>query len=86
MDKSKVPDPHNLLLTCKINGEIKQQDKTDQMIFDIPTLIEFTSNYVTLEPGDVILTGTPKGVCACKAGDKIEISLSNLVKASFNVV
>ncbi|CAD5225900.1 unnamed protein product [Bursaphelenchus xylophilus] len=85
VDKSKVQDPHKLELECKINGEVKQRDLTDSMIFDIPTLIEFTTSYVTLEPGDLLLTGTPKGVCSCKAGDTIEIRLSDLVKASFVV-
>ncbi|CAD5218385.1 unnamed protein product [Bursaphelenchus okinawaensis] len=85
VDKSKVPDPHKLELECKINGETKQKDLTNSMIFDIPTLIEFATSYVTLEPGDLLLTGTPKGVCSCKPGDKIEIRLSDLVKASFTV-
>ncbi|KAI6216307.1 hypothetical protein M3Y95_01284400 [Aphelenchoides besseyi] len=83
--KEKVDDPHQLELLCKVNGEVRQKDRTDKMIFDIPTLIEFTTRNVTLEVGDLLLTGTPAGVGPCKSGDRIEISLSGLVKASFSV-
>lgn len=55
------------------------------MIFDIPTLIEFTTATVTLDPGDLILTGTPAGVGPVKAGDEISIQLSDLLKATFQV-
>ncbi|KAI6220691.1 FAA-hydrolase domain-containing protein [Aphelenchoides besseyi] len=83
--KEKVDDPHQLELLCKVNGEVRQKDRTDKMIFDIPTLIEFTTRNVTLEVGDLLLTGTPAGVGPCKSGDRIEISLSDLVKATFSV-
>jgi 2-keto-4-pentenoate hydratase/2-oxohepta-3-ene-1,7-dioic acid hydratase in catechol pathway len=55
------------------------------MIFDIPTLIEFTTATVTLNPGDLLLTGTPAGVGPVKSGDEISIQLSDLLKASFLV-
>ncbi|KAI6171938.1 FAH family protein [Aphelenchoides besseyi] len=62
IDKEFVPDPHQLELTCRVNGVIRQRERTNRMIFDIPTLVEYITNYMTLEPGDVILTGTPANV------------------------
>lgn len=58
----ELPEPHGLPIRCTVNGEIMQQSSTDQLIFHIPTLIEFLSAAFTLLPGDVILTGTPPGV------------------------
>lgn len=57
-----VPDPTDLRLSSRVNGEVRQDSTTAEMIFDIPALISFLSATVTLEPGDVILTGTPPGV------------------------
>ena len=58
----EIPDPSRLTLTLKVNGVVKQQDTTTNMIFDTPTLIAFLSRGITLEPGDIIATGTPAGV------------------------
>jgi acylpyruvate hydrolase len=60
--RDEVPDPHALRIELTVNGEVMQSSSTGSMIFDIPTLIEFTSQFTTLEPGDVIATGTPSGV------------------------
>ena len=60
--KSEIPNPHSLELKCFINGELRQNSNTGDMIFDIPTLIATLSSVVTLEPGDIIATGTPSGV------------------------
>ncbi|KAK6752725.1 hypothetical protein RB195_003877 [Necator americanus] len=62
--KEEIPDPHAEELFCLINGVEKQRCKTDVMIFDIPTLIEYTTRFVTLEEGDLLLTGTPAGETA----------------------
>lgn len=62
VDKSEIPDPHNLYIKCSINGEERQNANTKDMIFDIPTLIATLSSVITLEPGDIIATGTPSGV------------------------
>jgi 2-keto-4-pentenoate hydratase/2-oxohepta-3-ene-1,7-dioic acid hydratase in catechol pathway len=91
--KDEVPDPHTLNLKTYINDQLVQDWRTDDMIFDIPTLIEFLSGSTTLYPGTVVLTGTPQGVGMAqdpprwlKEGDtvKVEIekigSLSNPVK------
>lgn len=58
----EVPDPHDLHITCTVNGEVRQDSSTSRLLFDIVALIEHISAAITLEPGDVILTGTPDGV------------------------
>jgi 2,4-diketo-3-deoxy-L-fuconate hydrolase len=58
----EIPDPHKLAIKLKLNGQIMQDSNTDQLIFGVPQLIEFISQTITLEPGDVIATGTPAGV------------------------
>jgi 2-keto-4-pentenoate hydratase/2-oxohepta-3-ene-1,7-dioic acid hydratase in catechol pathway len=60
--RDEVADPHALRIGLKVNGEVMQSSSTSNMIFDIPTLIEHISQFTTLEPGDVIATGTPSGV------------------------
>jgi len=77
--KSALPDPHHLRLLCRVNGEIMQDGNTRDMIFDIPTTIEALSRGMTLEPGDIISTGTPSGVgfarvppLFLKPGDQVE--------------
>lgn len=60
--KDEITDPHNLRLWLKVNGKMLQDSNTSDLIFDIPTLIEHLSQYMTLLPGDVISTGTPAGV------------------------
>jgi 2-keto-4-pentenoate hydratase/2-oxohepta-3-ene-1,7-dioic acid hydratase in catechol pathway len=57
-----VPDPHCLSIKLRLNGQTMQDSNTDQLIFGVPELIEFLSETITLEPGDVIATGTPSGV------------------------
>nr|HPQ97778.1 fumarylacetoacetate hydrolase family protein [Thiolinea sp.] len=58
----EISDPQNLAIRCRVNGIIKQDSSTRHMIFDIATIIEWLSRGMTLEPGDVIATGTPSGV------------------------
>jgi 2-keto-4-pentenoate hydratase/2-oxohepta-3-ene-1,7-dioic acid hydratase in catechol pathway len=58
----EIEDPHELDIQCEINGEVLQNSNTRHLIFRIPELIEFLSGVFTLEPGDVISTGTPAGV------------------------
>ena len=60
--KGDIPNPHNLSIKCTINGELRQNANTKDMVFDIPTLIATISSVITLEPGDIIATGTPAGV------------------------
>ncbi|VEB97999.1 2-keto-4-pentenoate hydratase/2-oxohepta-3-ene-1,7-dioic acid hydratase (catechol pathway) [Cedecea lapagei] len=69
-------DPQNTALELKINGEIRQQGSTADMIHKIVPLIAYMSRFFTLRPGDVILTGTPEGVGPLNSGDKLELSFS----------
>lgn len=71
--KSEIEDPYAVELNLKVNDEHRQQDLTNLMIFPIHQFISKMSSIMTLYPGDVILTGTPKGVGAINPGDKIEI-------------
>jgi 5-oxopent-3-ene-1,2,5-tricarboxylate decarboxylase / 2-hydroxyhepta-2,4-diene-1,7-dioate isomerase len=71
VDAADVPDPMNLALRTTVNGKLTQQGNTKDMIFDVPTLIEYFSAFMTLMPGDLILTGTPDGVVDCQPGDVI---------------
>ncbi|BGP22860.1 fumarylacetoacetate hydrolase family protein [Rhodotorula toruloides] len=73
--KDKVQDPHNLRLWYKINGEAKQDDSTSLMLYRIPDLIAHVSGIMTLEEGDLLLTGTPKGVGPVVAGDSVTAGL-----------
>jgi 2-keto-4-pentenoate hydratase/2-oxohepta-3-ene-1,7-dioic acid hydratase in catechol pathway len=77
-----VPDPHKLWIKLTLNGQVMQDSNTDQLIFGVPQLIEFLSQSITLEPGDVIATGTPPGVgfarkppVFLKPGDDVEINI-----------
>ncbi len=65
-------DPYNLEIGLKVNGEIRQKGNTAQMIFKIPEIISYISSIMTLEPGDIIATGTPSGVGRIENGDIIE--------------
>lgn len=59
-----IPDPHTLDIRCFLNGQLMQNSNTRLLVFDIPTLVSFFSKHFTLMPGDIIMTGTPKGVGA----------------------
>jgi len=83
--KEAVTDPNSIQLWCKVNGNMRQNGNTKDMVFKIPQLISYISQYFTLETGDLILTGTPEGVGAVKAGDTIEAGLADLVKVKFQV-
>ncbi|KAI0957680.1 hypothetical protein AcW1_005990 [Taiwanofungus camphoratus] len=75
--KSSVSDPHNLNLTLKVNGVTKQDGNTSNMIFPLPRIIEHVSSIMTLEEGDLILTGTPSGVGPIVPGDRVECALAD---------
>ncbi|MFG6496894.1 fumarylacetoacetate hydrolase family protein [Fictibacillus sp. UD] len=82
---SAVPNPENLSIVTKVNGEVRQNGNTSDFIFDIPTMIEELSKGMTLEAGDIIATGTPAGVgkgmkppVFLKVGDSIEITIEGI--------
>lgn len=89
----EIADPHNLNLWLKLNGEIMQSSNTSDLIFDIPTLVSYISEYMTLLPGDIISTGTPFGVglglnppLYLKPGDVMELGIDGLGVAKQSVV
>jgi 2-keto-4-pentenoate hydratase/2-oxohepta-3-ene-1,7-dioic acid hydratase in catechol pathway len=91
--KSALPDPQQVRLICRVNGEVMQDGNTRDMIFDIPTTIESLSAGITLEPGDIISTGTPSGVgfarvppVFLKPGDKVEGEIEGIGTLEVEVV
>ncbi len=71
-------DPADLVVMCKVNGQVRQMSSTRELRFSAPQLIAFISSVMTLEPGDVILTGTPAGVGALNAGDSVEVEIEGI--------
>jgi 2-keto-4-pentenoate hydratase/2-oxohepta-3-ene-1,7-dioic acid hydratase in catechol pathway len=71
-------DPASVRVLCRVNGAVKQDGLTTQMVFDVPTLIAYISAVMTLEPGDLILTGTPEGVSPLAPGDVCTVELEGL--------
>jgi 2-keto-4-pentenoate hydratase/2-oxohepta-3-ene-1,7-dioic acid hydratase in catechol pathway len=71
-------DPSNLRITTRVNGAVKQASTTADLIFDVPALIAFCSAHMTLEPGDLISTGTPAGVGNMSVGDVVEIEIEGI--------
>lgn len=67
--KSKIPDPHNIEIWLKVNGETQQEDSTNLFLFQVPRVLSDISKVMTLEEGDIIITGTPKGVGPVVPGD-----------------
>ncbi|MEE2886343.1 MAG: fumarylacetoacetate hydrolase family protein [Planctomycetota bacterium] len=83
--KDEIPDPHKLRIGLRLNGETMQDSNTDQLEFDVPNLVSFLSQSITLEPGDIIATGTPPGVgfartppVYLKDGDVMEVEIEGL--------
>ncbi len=80
-----IPDPAALRLTTRVNGEVMQEGRVADLVFDIPVLIEYCSTFTELQPGDVIATGTPGGVGAARKppvwlrdGDLVEVEISGI--------
>jgi 5-oxopent-3-ene-1,2,5-tricarboxylate decarboxylase/2-hydroxyhepta-2,4-diene-1,7-dioate isomerase len=71
VESADIPNPMALALSTTVNGKLTQSGNTRDMIFDVPFLIEYFSSFMTLRPGDLILTGTPDGVVDCKPGDVV---------------
>lgn len=81
----EIDDPQNLQLTCTLNGELRQNSNTSDMIFSVAEIITFLSKYMTLEPGDLIITGTPEGVIMgmsekkwLRPGDLVKVEIEKL--------
>jgi 2-keto-4-pentenoate hydratase/2-oxohepta-3-ene-1,7-dioic acid hydratase in catechol pathway len=81
----QLDDPSDLRVVQRLNGEVLQEARTSSLIFDVPTLVSYVSHAVTLEPGDLILTGTPEGVgyfrdpkVALRPGDVVEVEVEGV--------
>ena len=75
---AKIGDPQNLEIVCRVNGKVTQHSNTRHMIFKIPEIIAFVSKNFTLEPGDIIITGTPSGVGPLRHGDVVEVEIEGI--------
>jgi 2-keto-4-pentenoate hydratase/2-oxohepta-3-ene-1,7-dioic acid hydratase in catechol pathway len=89
----EIADPHNLSIRCWVNGDLRQDGSTSQMILDVPSLVESVSSTVRLSPGDVLFTGTPAGVGMkmdppqyLKPGDVVEMEITGLGRMRTPVV
>jgi 5-oxopent-3-ene-1,2,5-tricarboxylate decarboxylase / 2-hydroxyhepta-2,4-diene-1,7-dioate isomerase len=78
VDAADVSDPHALELRTFVNGALVQQGHTSNMVNDIPALIEYLSSFMTLDAGDVILTGTPEGVVNVNVGDEVVCEIDGI--------
>jgi 5-oxopent-3-ene-1,2,5-tricarboxylate decarboxylase/2-hydroxyhepta-2,4-diene-1,7-dioate isomerase len=78
VDAADISNPMALQLHTTVNGQLKQSGNTADMIFDVPTLIEYFSSFMTLQPGDVILTGTPDGVVNVNPGDVVVTEIEGI--------
>jgi 5-oxopent-3-ene-1,2,5-tricarboxylate decarboxylase/2-hydroxyhepta-2,4-diene-1,7-dioate isomerase len=78
VDAADLSDPMNLRLATSVNGRVAQEGCTKNMIFDIPTLIEHFTSFMTLQPGDLILTGTPEGLANVQPGDEVVTEIEGI--------
>lgn len=78
VDRDDVPDPMNLNLRTTVNGVETQRGNTRDMVFDVPALIEYFSGFMTLSPGDLILTGTPDGIVNVQPGDEVVTEIEGI--------
>lgn len=84
--KEAIPDPHNLTLRTFVNGELRQQGTTADLIFSIPFLIAYLSEFMTLQPGDMIATGTPKGLSDVQPGDEVVVEVEGVGRLVNHIV
>jgi 2-keto-4-pentenoate hydratase/2-oxohepta-3-ene-1,7-dioic acid hydratase in catechol pathway len=71
-------DPNNLLLQTRVNGEVRQSERTRDLLFNVEEIVSYVSRYVTLLPGDIIFTGTPGSTRALEPGDVVEVELEGV--------
>lgn len=75
---NEIKDPHNLDIELRVNGDVKQSSNTKHLLFKVPELLKYISRFFTLEPGDIIATGTPAGIGPIHPGDLIETSIEKV--------
>jgi len=71
-------DPNHLIIKTFLNGELKQQDNTQNCVFSIQRVLSYISRYITLLPGDIVTTGTPKGIAPMQPGDTVEVTIEGI--------
>jgi len=86
VDAADVPDPMNLELFTTVNGRETQRGNTRDMIFDIPFLVSYFSSFMTLSPGDIILTGTPEGSVDTRVGDEVVTEIEGIGRLVSTIV
>jgi 5-oxopent-3-ene-1,2,5-tricarboxylate decarboxylase / 2-hydroxyhepta-2,4-diene-1,7-dioate isomerase len=86
VEKENIEDPHNLEIKTIVNGEVRQEAHTDELVWSIPALIEFITSFKTLYPGEVIATGFPAGRIDLAVGDEINIEIENVGSLSNKLV
>ena len=79
-------DPSDLGITTTVNGDVRQHARTSELLWDVPSLIEFVSSVMTLLPGDVLLTGTPEGVGPLADGDEVSVTIESIGTLTNKVV
>ncbi|HEC80815.1 MAG TPA: FAA hydrolase family protein [Thermoplasmatales archaeon] len=84
--KEEIGDPHDLDLLLMVNGEVRQSSNTKYMVYSLEDIIALVSSIMTLESGDLILTGTPEGVASLKDGDVVEAKLGDVCSLRLKVV
>ncbi len=86
VDAADVADPHALEISTYVNGELRQQGSTADLIFNIPALIEWFSAFMTLRPGDIISTGTPKGLSDVVPGDDVAVEVTEVGRLENRII
>lgn len=84
--REAIPDVQNLQLKTWVNGELTQAGSTRDMVFDVPYLIEYLSGFMTLQPGDMIATGTPKGLADVKPGDEVVVEVEGVGRLTNRII
>jgi len=79
-------DPQNVALRTYVNGELRQDGRTGDMLFPVADLLSYVSAFMTLEPGDVVLTGTPSGVGELHQGDAVEVAVEGIGSLCVRIV
>jgi len=79
-------DPNNMELKTYLNGQLMQQDNTKNCVFNVGRVLSFITRHITLYPGDVVITGTPKGIAPMKPGDVVEVTIEEIGKLTNPVV
>ena len=82
----EIQDPHDLDIELKVNGEVKQSSNTKHLLFKIPDLMEYITSLFTMEPGDIVATGTPSGISPVVPGDIIEATIEKIGTLTNNVI